>query len=301
LLITVTEGGTLTVAVSKTGYTISGSSKTATIYYYSNANASTYIITGSGTSFTAKKGETTVGTPNQDIGTVITAIRTDANGAACTIQFGNGTSVLDVGSSYASFGNPLLGGTSWGVITIIGKIKATYDTITLSDGITVNSTADITADNDRRALNNAGGTITITSGTINGRLIANNSTSTSVATMVINGGTINGRISNGGTLTINNGTIVYGSGETIDGTSTSSSGRIYTITINGGTVETTGTTSSDYAVRNKGPNTVNITGGTVKATGSAYAIDNFNGDSGQIGTVTIGAGATIIGNKKGVN
>jgi hypothetical protein len=174
-----------------------------------DGGGSTYIITGSGTTFTATKNGATVGTGNQALSDIISAIRTDANGANCTIQFGNGTTVLDVGNDYAFFGNPILGGTSWGVITITGKIKASYDAISLSSGVTVISTADITADNGNRALKNDGGTITITSGTISGYTIGNNSNSTNIATMVINGGTINARISNGGALTINNGTIIY--------------------------------------------------------------------------------------------
>jgi hypothetical protein len=41
LPLTVTRGGTLTVKVAKSGYTISGSTKTATIYYYNNNSGNT--------------------------------------------------------------------------------------------------------------------------------------------------------------------------------------------------------------------------------------------------------------------
>jgi hypothetical protein len=261
-------------------------------------NAGTYIIMGSGTTFTATKNNATVGTANQTLQTVGNAIRTDANGANCTIQFGNGTNVLDIGTDVISFSG------TWGVITITGKITSSGNGTIEINGCSLNSTADIantrvTSSGVQRGLfNHSGGTVTITSGTIN-CLVSNGVN----GTMIINGGTINCGIRNGSTLTINNGTIVNSSGATIDQTGTTSLGSPITVivTINGGTIETTGTTSSDYAIRNKGPNTVNIAGGTVRATGSAYAIYNYNGDNGEVGTVTIGAGATIIGNKYGVN
>lgn len=84
-----------------------------------NVFAQTYIITGSGTSFTATRNSATIGSAGQPIQTVIDGIRTHAAGAACAIQFGNGIETLNIGSARIFFRG------SWGLITMSGKITGT--------------------------------------------------------------------------------------------------------------------------------------------------------------------------------
>jgi hypothetical protein len=189
-------------------------------------NAGTYIITGSSmTLFTATKNNATVGTAYQTIANLLDEIRTDANGANCTIQFGNGINVLDIGTYTFSFGDSE---TTWGNITLSGKLKtdSSYYAVHIYK-VTIISTAEIEN---------------------------------------------------------------TGSGSTISNTGSGS-----TLTINGGTVTGSSTGTSDATVYNES-GTVTINGGTVQNTASGgYAIRNYSG-----GTVTIGAGATVTGNKYGL-
>jgi len=264
-----------------------------------------YIINGSGTSFTATKNGATVGTANQSISNVISAIQTDANGANVAIQFGNGTAVLDIGSASVSFSN--YSGT-WGSITLSGKLTSSYSggdsyTIYILNGVSVTSTADIAWDratgSSQAILNN--GTLTITSGTISGkgpRGIQN----AQQGTLIINGGTINGIYNYRGTVTVNNGNIgntssdSYGIENTQNGTVTINGGTISssvvaiynpsggTVTITGGTVSGSGNFSS--TISNSG--TLNISNGTIKTTGSGTDCGAINNASG--GTLTITGG-----------
>jgi hypothetical protein len=135
------------------------------------AMAQTYIITGSGTSFSATKNGTPVtNAANVTIANVLTAIRTDAVGADCTIQFGDGTSTLNIGSATAAFNND--GGT-WGYITLLGDITSSYSgsgtiNIGLNSDINMESKANITKSAGRSfgISNNGTGTLTISEGTI---------------------------------------------------------------------------------------------------------------------------------------
>jgi len=68
-----------------------------------------------------QKYRTEVGTANQQIQTVIDAIKTNAAGTPCTIQFGNGTATLNIGDNYIIFDGGT-SGTDWGLITLTGKI-----------------------------------------------------------------------------------------------------------------------------------------------------------------------------------
>ena len=95
--------------------------------------ADVYIITGNGTSFTATQNSVMVGTANQPIQTVIDDIKTNAGGADCEIQFGNGTTELDIETAGITFN-----GTGWGFITLSGKITAANSsqaTITIENAI----------------------------------------------------------------------------------------------------------------------------------------------------------------------
>jgi hypothetical protein len=270
-------------------------------------NAGTYIITGSGTSFTATKGGATVGTANRSIVNVINAIRTDANSANCTIQFGDGTNELDVGNDGVSLNN--IGG-NWGIITLTGKITAQRsDIIIVSYDVSINSTADIgrISSGPGTAIKNQGtGTVTINGGRLSmtgyeAAAISN----TGSGTIVINNGTVsamgesNYAIKNGqgGSVTINGGTISStGSAENMAAYNNAIL-NAGTLNITGGTVTaaTAGTSiyATSYAVYNASGGTVNITNGTVTATGTTnYAIYN------ESGTVTITTPPTIIDKSK---
>jgi hypothetical protein len=265
-------------------------------------NAGTYIITGSGTTFTATKNNATVGTANQDIETVITAIRTDANGSNCTIQFGDGTNVLDLGIGkgdsgigYVKFNND--GGT-WGIVTITGKITSANNSCTIRiNGPSVVSTADIanTHVSGGNAISIHDGTVTISGGTVssNSTAIYNSGTMTitggtvsatsaaiynSFGTTTISGGTISANTyavynSSDGTVTINGGTVSGTISNSVtliinNGTISGNQRAIEnngTATINGGTITATSSRNNATAVSNSG-GTVTITGGTVSAT-----------------------------------
>jgi len=108
------------------------------------AQAATYIITGSGTSFTAKESSRTI-ISGEELWYVISAIRDDASGEPCTIQFGNGTAVLDIGDDNIYFYNDTY--SRWGQVTLTGKIKSEINyssIIAIQTDIFIATTADIT-------------------------------------------------------------------------------------------------------------------------------------------------------------
>jgi hypothetical protein len=232
-----------------------------------------------------------VGTANQTITNVIDAIRTNANGADCTIQFGNLTNVLDIGTAGVSFSG------TWGNITLTGKIKSSArSTLSIGSDISanVNSTADIentdtTADSNHYAISNSGkGTLIIDGGTVSstGGGWGNAITNSAGCSVIVNGGTVLSTSrraivnSGNGTVTINGGTIEsQGEGPVIN-TSSNNSG---TINIKGGTV----TSTSSVAIRIESGNTLNITNGVVKTTSlSNPAINNFGVATISGGTVS---------------
>ncbi|MDR2576303.1 MAG: bacterial Ig-like domain-containing protein [Treponema sp.] len=279
------------VIANKAGYTsIDSEVKTAT-----PADVVLYVITGSGTSFTAKKGGATVGTAGQPIQTVIDAIKTDAAGKAVNIQFGDGTAVLDIGSAAARFENT---GGNWGAVIVSGKITSTVTassggTLYIASGVSVTSTADIT-NNSNYSINNAG-TVTITGGTIttsSGKAVYNSSS----GTVNISGGTLNttgafgDAIYNYGTGTVNiSGGTVQATGSYNYVVNNNSGG---TVTISGGTVST-GTSTSNRAVNNNSTGTVTISGGTVQA--AMYGV--YNNSTGTVnitgGTVSTPTGYAV--------
>ena len=261
-----------------------------------------YIITGSGTAFSATRGGATIGTAGSPIQDVINAIRTNAAGNAVTIQFGDGNAVLDIGTASVSFNNT--GGT-WGVVTLSGKITSAVTTpagattnlgtiyITDTVSVTITSGADIanTAASDGRAVTNAStGTVTISGGTVRATGIA--LAITAVGVVNINSGTISA--TTGSALNVNgNGTINISGNAVL--TSSSGSTIIYpllpgssgTLNISGGTVENTGTSSSNSAIYMFSNVKININGGTVKA-GAGIAV-NRQGN----GVVTIDGNAVV--------
>src|SRR5215510_6766092 len=75
----------------------------------------TYIITKSGENFAVTvSGGGTLGTPNAVLQNKINDIKADADGAACTIQFGNGEAV-DLGSGSSTL---ITFNGVWGEITL---------------------------------------------------------------------------------------------------------------------------------------------------------------------------------------
>ena len=280
-----------------------------------------YIITGSGGQFTATKSGVTVGTANQPISSVVYAIRTHAAGQDYTLQFGNGTDVLDIGTEgvllYLFENDPQC------TITLTGKITSRSGSYAIANSnVSIVSTADIANTGTGLAINNSSGnnstmtinggmitttggiaigggnTITINNGTIlvtgDGAAVGDNNTN---STITINGGTItvtgNGiPIVSFGTVTINNGTIsATGGGNAIYCSST--------LTINGGTISATGTGGGISG------NTVTITGGTISVPGRISGRDITIDDgtvtggvqynsSDATGTLTINGGMIII-------
>ena len=133
-----------------------------------------YIITDSGTTFTATlSGSTIEGADGVAIGSVISAIRTHAEEDDIRIQFGSGgANVLDIGTASVSFNNT---GSNWGQITLSGGITsanaaANSGTIVVMDDVTITSTANIAntaADENGRAIyHNSTGTLNINGGKV---------------------------------------------------------------------------------------------------------------------------------------
>jgi len=252
-----------------------------------------YIITGSGTTFTATKSGVTIGTANQAIDNVIYAIADDAgDGASYAIQFGSGGSELDIGDSTMFF---YCGGT----ITLSGKITISDwgNAIYLDFGTSIISTADIKHTGLRGAITNASdGTVTIKGGTVSAAYdtIRNEDT----GTVNISGGTVSATDGNAifilssGTVNISGGTVSATSSATIYNNSDG------TVNISGGTVSNTSTIFASVQNRDTGP--VNISGGTVSAT-TGSAVENWFGPvniSGGTVSATTGIAILNISNSK---
>ena len=223
---------------------------------------------------------------NRGIEYIIDDINTNANGANCTIQFGDGSDVLDIGSERIRFWNYPL---TWGVITLTGKITSIDSyTITIQTNVSINSTADI------GNTKSGGATATISNGTYEA----------TTGTLTINGGTVSGKIYNSAILVINDGSFnvldnsQYGTlnikGRTISSIGTAGSSAITPLSISaGGTVNISGGTITavygSFAIQNSG--TLTITNGTVQNTGFAdpIAVSNLSTD-----TVTIHAPPAVI-------
>ncbi|MCL2763161.1 MAG: fibronectin type III domain-containing protein [Treponema sp.] len=194
-----------------------------------------YIITGSGTAFTATRGGTTVTNANGvTIANVITAIRADAAGNDCSIQFGNGTDVLNIGAVNVSFNTT---GATWGKITLLGSITSNSamanPTIAILNDVNVDSKANITNTNMSGAafgngVNNSAAMITISGGTITSASSAA-TIRASFNTLTISGGTVSNTHAAGHAI-VNN-----------------SSGAVGTVTISGGTVSSNGFALESYA------------------------------------------------------
>lgn len=269
--------------------------------------SNTYIISGSDPSFSATRDGTTVGTGTMEA--IIAAIKTNANGADITVQFGNGTNVLDIGKGN---NNPLTGtvifnGTGWGTVTVTGKVTANRagypngSTVEF-DGVTGIINADITNTNSNwHAITKKGkiGTLTVNGGTITGG--SNGIGATDTSEVIVNGGTITGSIGINLGLdaraTVNGGRVVGTSSAGVWLTNNSNM-----LTVNGGTIQGTGNANGIYCGQG---GTVILSGSNTVVTSSAVpgskndratiALSN-GGEKGypsQRATLVIGKGVTI--------
>jgi hypothetical protein len=205
-------------------------------------------------------------------------IRTAANNSPGTIQFGNGTDTLDIGTESVNFNTS--NGT-WGLITLRGKITSEHigissGTIVIANNVSINSEAYI-ANTPVTGFGNAihsegSGTIAIIGGTVT----ATGSNGTAINYFGSGKITISGehtlvssaRTASAGTNTI--GTI------TIAGTT--GSGAV--LEINGGTIQNTANHIDGRAIHNAGNRAVHISGGTVLVAGTgntmSYAVEHTN-------------------------
>ena len=200
-----------------------------------------YAVSQNGLSFTITKGN---GGQFGTISEAISFIQEAANGAAVSIQFGDGENVLDIGGESARFG--YTGGT-WGKITLSGKITSSSGnsgTVGIGTGVSIESTADISNNNYGYGIYNSG-TLSITGGTVQayGTTVYNNDT------VSISGGTVSNI---GNNYVVYSGNKITVSGNAIVTTSINSAGIASTIygfeiEILGGTISNTG--EYGYAVR----------------------------------------------------
>ena len=141
-----------------------------------------YVITGGcppcgvgaeSPTFTVTKGGAVIETGY--LYSVIDAINSDANGSDVSIQFGDGTNVLDIGHSPAYFIEEFSGAATWGNITISGKITSSVapnfmgspTATVVIERTSVTSTADIANTNGAPAIGiGYSGTVKIIGGTV---------------------------------------------------------------------------------------------------------------------------------------
>ena len=174
-----------------------------------HAASGDYYITGSSGVFTALiddpvSGTVVSGASGVSIQAAINAIKTDAAGNDCTIQFGNGVTPLYIGSAGIEF-NGGAGGSDWGLITLAGRLNSsngdgTSSAIYHTNGVSVNSAAYIenTSSSGMGFYSNTTGTLTITGGSVKttGNMSANAVFNFAAGTVIISGGTIEATASN---------------------------------------------------------------------------------------------------------
>jgi len=253
-----------------------------------------YVITGSGTSFTATKNGTTVGTANQTMANVLTAIRTDANGANTAIQFGDGTSALSTTATAA------FNGSGWGAITLKGSITSTLTgaagTVTIGDAISAKLAGSIANSNNTAttSTNNAGKAVFISSGATGTVEVVEgaNISATGGNALYHNGsGTV---IISGGTLTSANAS-ASGTGETYSAGTVCCTGNTASLTISGGMVKNTASTNGFGVYMNSVDTTttmLTLSGGTIDTAGTR-AVSIIYSTS----VTFAGAGPTILNDK----
>ncbi|MCL2284511.1 MAG: MBG domain-containing protein [Fibromonadales bacterium] len=279
-----------------------------------------YIVTKESANFIARRNEKEI-EKNTAIQTVVNTIR-DSCATLCTIQFGDGTSVLDILQDTVSFNNT---SSTWGTINLTGKItssKKSAPTIHInlasSGDLAVNINADIanTADSSNAVYLNNSRAVNITGGKIEANSLKSYSAIASISTAVvtISGAaeiTARGTLGSShairqsiGTININGGKVfapeklaIYNNGSgtvNVNGGEISASKHTViinesgTINVNGGMVSAEAC-SGCYAIENR-TGTINVNGGTVSAK-QKYAIHNNTTQS----TVILDGDPTITG------
>jgi len=297
------EGKAIKVSVSYSGNSGSKeSAPTAAVAPAPVVTDPTYVITGNSGSFSATKDGSPLASATGGIQAVIDAIRTDANGDDCIVQFGDGT-VLDIGNVSAIFSD------TWGTITINGKIVSSIAALTgtVSIGDMTNAAAIsviINADIENTAT--VAGTPAVGN---HGKAVSANTT-----TLKITGGTIKANAGNalflGGSTeatiegTNNNPLITSaniqgggGSGTPPQTPGTTLQIDTSTLTIKGGTVTNSVDNSASRTVATMGTGNLNIQGGTITATGSGGRVLYLSVNTSILhlsGNPTISGGANQI-------
>jgi hypothetical protein len=263
-------------ALSVSGEDIVIGQRLATCPYVITSSANNYNVTIGGSAMTSAT----------TIQGAINNIKTDAAGKDCTIQFGNGSSTLNISNNYITFDGGT-NGTDWGLITLEGKITSNYSsssnsgTIYLNNNASIKSTGDITNTNGIAIYNNSTGTVTISGGNISAKLNAAQAAvyNNSAGKIIISSGAIS-KIDNGsgagyvvsnnstGEVTISGGTMQATAGVAVYN---KSSGKI---TVSGSAkITSQDTDSNGGTILNDGTGTVEIKGGTVEYTGH----NSYNG------------------------
>ena len=316
------SGGNATTAGNKAAGSAAGSASQAAAKSLPETKAEDrpfipYVITGSGSSFSAIRNGTAVIRANQTINDLIEAIINDSAGFNTAIQFGNGVNVLDIGAVSLRLG-PNQGGNG-GIIALSGKITSSASPAVSVNSSMVTSVADISSTysgGGGSIIENSGGAFLINGGTVTSNEANVYGIKNSGGTVVINNGNVTPRgegiyndsgSGKGGSVFINGGTVhslsgraIYnmkGSSLTIAGGTVLSyfSESVYNpggaLKISGGTVSGG---SSGHAIWNSGGGNVAISGGTVTLTniGGSYAA--INNDSGC--TLTISGGTILAPN-----
>ena len=259
-----------------------------------------YIIAGSGAEFTATKSGTTTVIANQPIQSAIDAIKDDANGAECFIQFGNSeTDTLVVGANNITFdGGP--SGTDWGKITLLGNIKASISVplqgaINLINGVSIDSKAEITnlAFNSSAIYNASVGEVTVSGGRLWTDYEGSGFLNDSTGTVTISGGLLTGSHAvhnrSAGTVNITGGQLETHSSPVIFNSS------IGTVNISGGTVEVRYGNNGN-AIRSTNRGRINISGDAVVASQEGRTVVYIGEDGGPAGNIALEmTGGSIIG------
>ena len=256
-------------------------------------------ITGSGTNFTAADGNSsTIGTGA--IQAVIDTIRGLANGESVNIQFGDGTTALDIGTGSAGFS----GDWGAGVITLKGKITSTATgssgTVTIGDAVSVTIVGSIANTDATSGTANAAGKavyISATGGRVEVADGAEITANTGNALCNAGSGTV---IISGGALTSANQSASSGTAGYSAGT-VSCVGANANLTISGGTVKNTATSNGFGVWMNSNgatpPTMLTLSGGTIDV-----AVDVTSSRAVAIiwsTSITLeGAGPTITGGKR---
>ena len=275
-----------------------------------------YIITKLGSSFSVIHNKRSIGSSNSTLQTKIDDIKTDAKGKDCTIQFGNGTNTLDLGSSTSS-NITFDGGTTgkdWGKITLTGKVTGKTEgsnnpIIRVKYKVSVESKADITGtatgDYGITIYNSSTGTLTISGGTVllnskSGIAIYNQSTGTAI----ISGGIVkatgtnaeaissscrgkviisgNAEITSSRTNEFMRGTIIIAAdGESSD----------ICLVIKGGKIENTA--KNGNAISNFYTGAVNISGGTISVTAGTAVFSRYGRITISGGKISATTGAAV--------